>query len=182
MSIPPLPLTSDGRLLRVIVLVLATLLALCTLLTPGLLSFASTDLMRDVVGLPCPFCGGTRAMHCLLAGDWRSALYFNWLAFPVLLGGLGLIVVLLWELLAKHKISHPFKVNRRWMLLLACFLGGSWFWHIFLALSIPKPELLNANGLFFQFVSFPSKGYISGTSKQDAGQIGVSGRIPNPPR
>src|SRR5256886_2837558 len=37
-----------------------------------------------ITGLPCIFCGMTRALHLLLNGDFGGALYFNWLAFPFL--------------------------------------------------------------------------------------------------
>ena len=37
-----------------------------------------------VTGLPCIFCGMTRALHFLLKGDFARALYFNWLAFPLI--------------------------------------------------------------------------------------------------
>src|SRR5205085_8570575 len=36
-----------------------------------------------ITGLPCIFCGMTRALHFLLNGDFDRALYFNWLAFPL---------------------------------------------------------------------------------------------------
>src|SRR6059058_6626673 len=35
-----------------------------------------------ITGLPCIFCGMTRALHLLLNGDFAGAIYFNWLAFP----------------------------------------------------------------------------------------------------
>src|SRR6266480_3189310 len=37
-----------------------------------------------ITGLPCIFCGMTRALHLLLNGDFTGAIYFNWLAFPFL--------------------------------------------------------------------------------------------------
>src|SRR5437763_16238457 len=37
-----------------------------------------------ITGLPCIFCGMTRALHLLLNGDFIGAIYFNWLAFPFL--------------------------------------------------------------------------------------------------
>src|SRR5438309_7415742 len=44
-----------------------------------------------ITGLPCIFCGMTRALHLLLNGDFIGAIYFNWLAFPFL----GAIIFLL---------------------------------------------------------------------------------------
>src|SRR2546430_11615036 len=37
-----------------------------------------------ITGLPCIFCGMTRALHLLLNGDFIGAIYFNWLSFPFL--------------------------------------------------------------------------------------------------
>src|SRR5207253_10731737 len=37
-----------------------------------------------ITGLPCIFCGMTRALHLLVNGDFIGAIYFNWLAFPFL--------------------------------------------------------------------------------------------------
>src|SRR5213078_4964678 len=37
-----------------------------------------------ITGLPCIFCGMTRALHLLLNGDFSGAIYFNWLAVPFL--------------------------------------------------------------------------------------------------
>src|SRR5947209_17160850 len=44
-----------------------------------------------ITGLPCIFCGMTRALYLLLNGDFIGAIYFNWLAFPFL----GAIIFLL---------------------------------------------------------------------------------------
>src|SRR3989440_5479629 len=44
-----------------------------------------------ITGLPCIFCGMTRALHLLLNGDFSGAIYFNWLAFP----SLGVAVLLI---------------------------------------------------------------------------------------
>ena len=35
-------------------------------------------------GLPCLFCGGTRAVRAILRGDLREAVYLNAIAFPAL--------------------------------------------------------------------------------------------------
>src|SRR2546430_14323962 len=52
-----------------------------------------------ITGLPCIFCGTTRALHHLLHGDLRGALYYNWLAFPFLADALVVIILCALELL-----------------------------------------------------------------------------------
>ena len=36
--------------------------------------------LKNFTGLPCPFCGGTRAALALLGGHWRAAFLLNPLA------------------------------------------------------------------------------------------------------
>lgn len=33
--------------------------------------------LREMTGVPCPTCGGTRALVALMAGDWRVAFAWN---------------------------------------------------------------------------------------------------------
>jgi hypothetical protein len=37
-------------------------------------------MLKNLTGLPCPFCGGTRAVFALLRGDLLQAFWFNPLA------------------------------------------------------------------------------------------------------
>src|SRR5689334_24721080 len=45
-----------------------------------------------MTGLPCIFCGMTRALPYLLHGDVARAVYYNWLSIPLLLGAILLLV------------------------------------------------------------------------------------------
>ena len=135
--------------------------------------------MQQVVGLPCPFCGGTRAMHCLLEGHWQRALYFNWIAFPALLAVVIWTSIAICELIRKRRILPPIKLTPRTGLFFILGLAAIWFWHVYQALATPKPELLNSKGLFFQFVSFPEKRYIPGSREQDAASTRISSHTKN---
>ncbi len=108
-----------------------------------------------ITGLPCVFCGLTRALHLLLNGDFRHALYFNWLAFPMLGFSAILIFVLLAELLLDCNFlarvpNIPFTRKS----LTGCFLGLLLLWcvQVYLAVSQRKPELLNRDGLLYSLV------------------------------
>lgn len=107
------------------------------------------------VGLPCPLCGGTRAMNALFNGEWREALYLNWLAIPVLIIGIALVTVIGVELMFRRAILPAVTINRRRGLLLVSAFLLLWFLQIYQALVIPKPELLNPDGLYFKFRPFP---------------------------
>ncbi|RYZ47850.1 MAG: DUF2752 domain-containing protein [Sphingobacteriales bacterium] len=50
-------------------------------------------LFRNVTGIPCPACGITRALLCLMQGEVKQALYTNPLAFAA---ALFLIITPLW--------------------------------------------------------------------------------------
>ncbi len=81
-----------------------------------------------ITGLPCIFCGMTRALHLLLNGDFIGAIYFNWLAFPFL-GAIIFLWVTRWRL----------TVFGLGLLLL-------WTLQTYLAVSQHKHELLNTRG------------------------------------
>ena len=97
-------------------------------------------------GLPCLFCGGTRAARAILHGDLRAALYLNALAFPALALVAGTFFVLLAEAVAGHPLA-PWKtrfrrLNRFAPALIALALAW-WVFHIYIALRTPKPELVD---------------------------------------
>ncbi len=101
---------------------------------------------HSISGLPCLFCGGTRAVCAILAGDPRAAVYLNVLAFPVLALVVGVICVFLIEAATGRligpweKIFH--KLNRLAPLLLVPALAW-WAFHVYSALKTPKPELVD---------------------------------------
>lgn len=51
--------------------------------------------LRELTGIPCPTCFGTRATLALLAGDWRAALRLNPL---VAAAGVALCAYVAWAL------------------------------------------------------------------------------------
>src|SRR3977135_971254 len=57
-----------------------------------------------ITGLPCIFCGMTRALHLLLNGDFVGAIYFNWLAFPFLAGVVFLVTLFSVEVVQRREI------------------------------------------------------------------------------
>ncbi len=105
-----------------------------------------------VTGLPCIFCGMTRALHHLLNGNFERALYFNWLAFPVV-GLVSLIAALfVIELILQRQVValvRPVHLTRRFAVTAAVLLLSLWFLQVYVAVSQHKRELLNPNGALY---------------------------------
>lgn len=81
---------------------------------PAVQSFGPPCLIHKTTGLYCWGCGGQRAFHALLHGEFRVAFHNNLLIFFVipLLGA-----VLYSELFDDFRLFHY--LRRRWVLLLA---------------------------------------------------------------
>jgi Protein of unknown function (DUF2752) len=109
-----------------------------------------------ITGLPCIFCGMTRALHLLLNGDIAGAIYFNWVAFPVLAVVIFLIVLFAFEV-AQRRVIWRLRVvlpmTRRRLTVLGLGLLLLWTLQAYLAVSQHKHELLNSHGpLYVLFV------------------------------
>ena len=69
-----------------------------------------------VTGLPCLFCGTTRAMHYLLNGEVARAIYFNWLAIPLLVAAVTVLSMLTVETAISRPVFQKrfaFRLTRR---------------------------------------------------------------------
>ena len=109
-----------------------------------------------ITGLPCLFCGMTRAIHALLNGNFAAAVYYNWLAFPILAAALGLAGIFAAELILKRKIlaiSDRLQLTPKGLAVAAAVLVLLWSLQVHLAISQHKKELLSPSGpLYALFV------------------------------
>ena len=108
-----------------------------------------------ITGLPCIFCGTTRGLHHLLHGEFGRALYYNWLAFPILAGSLGLIGLNALELgLGRNflaRVPRPHFARAQWSALAVGFVL-LWCFQVYLAVSQHKTELLNPRGPLYSLI------------------------------
>lgn len=107
-----------------------------------------------LTGLPCIFCGTTRAVHHLLNGEIERAVYFNWLAFPVVFVCGLLAIVALQEALFRRRlvrVSVHVASKPRVAAIGVAALSGLWLLQVTLAVSLHKHELLNPAGLLYPF-------------------------------
>ena len=108
-----------------------------------------------ITGLPCIFCGMTRALYHLLNGNFGRALYYNWLAFPLVASALALLLLDAAELLSGRKlvVSWP-KICFTRARFCRVFVGLLLLWclQVYLAVSQHKTELLNPNGPLYSLV------------------------------
>ncbi|MDR1145367.1 MAG: DUF2752 domain-containing protein [Verrucomicrobiales bacterium] len=150
-------MTRDAMLLRLGLLFTVSVMVAQTVFMARLpfLGALTKGLFQRWFGLPCPLCGGTRAMNALFHGDLTQALYLNWLALPVAAAGLLIVSVSGIELVTRRAFFPGVKLGRRAWLSLAAMFMLLWGWQVYQALHTPKPELLNRAGLFFKFYKFP---------------------------
>jgi hypothetical protein len=148
-------LTASQRHVRAFLIVaLLGFMAYAWLLNPSSSTASTWSLsgFRNLTGLPCPLCGGTRATHYLLQGNLERTLYYNWLAIPSLLIAITLVLTLSLELL-HGRLYLPrvqAKISPSFLLTVILSVLVIWFVHIYDALQSPKPELLNSQGLYFK--------------------------------
>jgi hypothetical protein len=109
-----------------------------------------------ITGLPCIFCGMTRAFHALLNGDVSGTIYFNWLAFPFL--GLLVFLILVFAIeITKQRAILTWRavgpITGRKLTIIGFGLFFLWALQVYLAVSQHKHELLNPRGpLYALFV------------------------------
>lgn len=109
-----------------------------------------------ITGLPCIFCGMTRALHSLLNADFTRAIYFNWLAFPFLAVTVFLIALFAVEVTKRRVIVNLSMILRATfgrLTVIGLCLFLLWTSQVYLAISQHKHELLNPRGpLYALFV------------------------------
>jgi Protein of unknown function (DUF2752) len=107
-----------------------------------------------ITGLPCIFCGMTRALHALLNGDLARAVYFNWLAVPFLGAVVFLIACCMLEM-AGQRVDMEWNIivpiTKRKLTIIGSGLFLLWAVHVYLAVSQHKDELLNPDGPLYAF-------------------------------
>lgn len=144
-----------GRALYLGLLPLA--LGTLAMVQPGSLShwFPFATSCGAISGLPCIFCGTTRAVHFLLQGEFGRALYYNWLAFPILAAAVALYLLFAVELSFNRNLLATFPRPRFTPKSLGMILTGLfllWFLQVYLAVSQHKTELLNPRGPLYSLI------------------------------
>ncbi|MEO7724927.1 MAG: DUF2752 domain-containing protein [Chthoniobacterales bacterium] len=134
----------------------AALLALA-LVPPGSIPswFPFATSCGAVTGLPCIFCGTTRALQYLLHGDFARALYYNWLVYPLLAAACALFLVHALELCTARNLLAAFPRPRMTGRPLGALAAGFfllWCFQVYLAVSQHKTELLNPRGTLYSLV------------------------------
>lgn len=105
-------------------------------------------------GIPCLFCGLTRALHYLLNADFARAFYFNWLAFPLLIATVALAAGWICEIIVRRPLlarMFTFRITSRRLLVGCGALICLWTMQVALAVSHHKAELLNPAGPLYPF-------------------------------
>lgn len=108
-------------------------------------------------GLPCPLCGGTRALTALLEGEIGRSLVLNPLALAAVAGAVGISLWLVGEAFTgrRWRLRGGPSPDRMMPWLLAV-LGLFWAYHVAAAVLVPKRELLDAGGWVWRVFPMPS--------------------------
>ncbi|MDQ2868825.1 MAG: DUF2752 domain-containing protein, partial [Verrucomicrobiota bacterium] len=107
------------------------------------------------LGVPCLFCGITRAFHFLLRGQIATAVYYNWLAIPLALASLAFLIVLGIEVfLGRRVLNFSFALNltAHRLTFAAVVIALLWATNVYLAVSQRKMELLNPDGPLYSLL------------------------------
>jgi hypothetical protein len=102
--------------------------------------------LKSATGLPCPFCGATRATQALLRGDLSRALYLNVAALPAVITFVTAAIVLGLEAMRGRAFGDWDALLRRLrsiLPILAALLCVYWVLHVVNALRAPKSELVD---------------------------------------
>ncbi len=154
-------LTPAGKTWRAIYLALLPGVLLCLYwIRPDSLPnwFPFPTSCAAMTGLPCIFCGCTRALHHLLHGEFARALYFNWLAYPFLAAAGFVFLLHSLELASGRDLGGRlscFRLTPRSLGAGAAGLLLLWILQGYLAVSQDKTELLNRAGPLYALVVSP---------------------------
>ncbi len=99
--------------------------------------------IRAVFGIPCPGCGMTRALTCLLHGDLQASFYYHPILIPT---GIAAIIVL-YALVRQQE-----KLMGITLLIWAAAMIGVYIWRM-IAFFPADPMLANENGLIFRLMN-----------------------------
>lgn len=156
MRLPPLPLTTRQKLVR-IALVTGILAALLTVAVcePGnpLYRALPRSWIQEYWGIPCPLCGGTRATHYLLRMDLERAWYYNWLAFPSVFFLIYVAVQAGMETVLNRRLPLPDLRFRRqtWWLVIAVWISA-WILQLFQTFYLGKYELIHPDSPVYHWI------------------------------
>lgn len=107
-------------------------------------------IFKNLTGLPCLLCGGTRAACAAVRGEWAYSLYLNPVSIPILL---ALVIVFLFAVAENlaNRVLVPwskvafFPLRLAPIFVLFALLG--WGVHIYIAMKTPKSELVDYSKL-----------------------------------
>lgn len=147
----PQPLSRTDIIMRTagVACVLGILAALRWLDPESLSWFPLRTSCGAVTGLPCLFCGITRAMHHLIQGEFARAIYFNWLAIPLTLAAIALVLISSGEVALGRRVLQGrlrFRLTSPRIAAIAGGIAALWVLQVSLAVGLHKTELLNPAG------------------------------------
>jgi len=94
-------------------------------------------LFKNVTGLPCPSCGATRSMACLLHGHLLQALYWNPIGILLMAAMVVIPLLLLYDLLKGQSVylnlytsAEQFIIKKPIVYVAVALMVINWLWNI----------------------------------------------------
>lgn len=118
---------------------------------------------HKITGLPCAFCGGTRATCAILHGNFQHAFTLNPLAFPAVACLIGIGSVSILEMLIGHPLADWKLVwfqGLKFLPALTAILILWWFAHMAIAVWQANSELVNLNKAPAAWIFQKTHGYL----------------------
>jgi len=112
--------TNKNRLINTAILLSGLLFLFFALYNP----FHFTCIFKKIFKISCPACGLTRGFISLLALDFKTALFYNILSFPLLLCGFIIFIFLLKDIISNKisVINFLFKVFEKFYIIIITLL------------------------------------------------------------
>lgn len=102
---------------------------------------------KNLIGIPCPGCGMTRAYISLIHGDIEQAFYFHPLfILPIIIG-----IIILFK--NSPKIYPLYQMNAFWLTLFSVFMIV-WIYRMFMLFPNQSPMNIYDKGLLIRLIHF----------------------------
>jgi len=88
---------------------------------------------KNIFHIPCPGCGLTRALLCILSGDLKGAFFYNALSIPLFIAFICSAVWIIIDGVNKDDSFNRFmrrRMSKKYIVIIAVITLFNWIWNI----------------------------------------------------